>query len=59
MLLPGYARCYLPASIVTRPLDGNAPALDLVFAYHKANKSPIVKALLSGLGKFTSVQPTA
>jgi LysR family hca operon transcriptional activator len=27
------------------------PTLDLVIAYHKANKSPILKLLLSSAGK--------
>jgi LysR family transcriptional regulator, hca operon transcriptional activator len=50
MLLPAYTKRYLPESITTRPVKGEAPTLDLVIAYHKANKSPIVKALLSSVG---------
>jgi LysR substrate binding domain len=42
MLLPAYTERYLPASIATRPVKGEAPTLDLVIAYHKANKSPIL-----------------
>ena len=33
------------------PVNGEVPALDLVLAYHKANKSPILKLLLSKVGK--------
>jgi len=51
MLLPAYTSRYLPASITTRPVKGEAPTLDLVIAYHKANKSPILKLLLSRIGK--------
>jgi LysR family transcriptional regulator, hca operon transcriptional activator len=51
MLLPAYTKRYLPESITTRPVKGEAPTLDLVIAYHKANKSPILKALLSSVGK--------
>ncbi|WP_312017018.1 LysR substrate-binding domain-containing protein [Bradyrhizobium jicamae] len=51
MLLPAYTSRYLPASITTRPVKGGAPTLDLVIAYHKANKSPILKLLLSRIGK--------
>jgi LysR family transcriptional regulator, hca operon transcriptional activator len=51
MMLPAYTRRYLPASIATRPVKGDAPTLDLVLAYHKANKSPILKLLLSKVGK--------
>jgi LysR family hca operon transcriptional activator len=51
MLLPAYTLRYLPGSITTRPVDGEVPTLDLVLAYHKANKSPILKLLLSKVGK--------
>jgi LysR family transcriptional regulator, hca operon transcriptional activator len=32
-------------------VQGEAPTLDLVLAYHKANNSPILKLLLSRVGK--------
>ena len=51
MMLPAYTRRYLPESITARPVKGEAPALDLVIAYHKANKSPILKRLLANVGK--------
>ncbi len=51
MLLPAYTRRYLPESITTRPVKGEVPTLDLVIAYHKANNSPILKLLLSNIGK--------
>ena len=51
MLLPAYTKRYLPESIATRPVKGEVPTLDLVLAYHKANKSPILKLLLSRVGK--------
>jgi LysR family transcriptional regulator, hca operon transcriptional activator len=51
MMLPAYTRRYLPEQITTRPVKGEAPALDLVIAYHKANKSPILKLLLASVGK--------
>jgi LysR family transcriptional regulator, hca operon transcriptional activator len=52
MLLPAYTKRYLPESITTRPVKGEVPTLDLVIAYHKANNSPILKLLLSCVGKF-------
>jgi LysR family hca operon transcriptional activator len=55
MLLPEYTKRFLPASITTRPVQGEAPTLDLVLAYHKANKSPILKLLLSRVGKLAGV----
>jgi LysR family transcriptional regulator, hca operon transcriptional activator len=51
MLLPAYTNRYLPGSITTRPVKGEVPALDLIIAYHKANNSPILKLLLSSIGK--------
>jgi len=52
MMLPAYTKRYLPESITTRPVKGEVPALDLIIAHHKANKSPILKLLLSSVGKF-------
>jgi LysR family transcriptional regulator, hca operon transcriptional activator len=51
MLLPAYTQRYLPEFITTRPVSGEVPTVDLILAYHKANKSPILKLLLSKLGK--------
>jgi LysR family hca operon transcriptional activator len=45
----------LPESITTRPVQGEVPTLDLVLACHKANKSPILKLLLSRVGKLAGV----
>jgi LysR family hca operon transcriptional activator len=56
MLLPAYTKRYLPASITTRPVKGEAPTLDLVIAYHRANNSPILKLLLSSVGKLAAAQ---
>ncbi|KJC42680.1 LysR family transcriptional regulator [Bradyrhizobium sp. LTSP857] len=51
MMLPAYTKRYLPEQITTRPVLGEAPTVDLVLAYHKANNSPILKLLLSRVGK--------
>jgi LysR family hca operon transcriptional activator len=51
MLLPAYTQRYLPESMTTRPISGEVPTVDLILAYHKANNSPILKLLLSRLGK--------
>jgi LysR family hca operon transcriptional activator len=54
MLLPAYTKGYLPASITTRPVEGEVPTLDLILAYHKANNSLILKLLLSRIGKLVA-----
>jgi LysR family hca operon transcriptional activator len=46
-LLPLYALNFLPRSVVSRPLAGDAPTIDLVLGYHKANTSPLLKLFLS------------
>ena len=46
-LLPAYAKNFLPRSVISRPLKGEAPTIDLVIGYHKANTSPILKRFLS------------
>jgi len=51
MLLPAYTARLLPESVTTRPVKGDGPTLDLIIAYHKANNSPILRLLLSNVGK--------
>jgi LysR family transcriptional regulator, hca operon transcriptional activator len=48
-LMPAYARNLLPASVVSRPLEGEAPTIDVALGYSKSNTSPIVKLFLSRL----------
>ncbi len=46
-LLPAFARNFLPWSVISRPLAGEAPTIDLVIGYNKANTSPILKLFLA------------
>jgi hypothetical protein len=46
-LLRDYARNFLTWSVISRPLAGEAPSIDLVLGYHKADNSPLSKAFLS------------
>jgi LysR family transcriptional regulator, hca operon transcriptional activator len=46
-LLPAFARNFLPPSVTSRPLDGEAPTIDLVIGYNKTNTSPILALFLS------------
>jgi LysR family hca operon transcriptional activator len=46
-LLPDFARNFLTRSVVSRPLAGEAPSIDLVLGYHKANNAPLLKTFLS------------
>jgi LysR family transcriptional regulator, hca operon transcriptional activator len=46
-LLPLWVQNYLPWSVISRPLEGIAPTIDLVLGYHKGNASPLLKLFLS------------
>src|SRR4029077_17958768 len=50
-LLPSSAENFLPWSVVSRPLAGAAPTIDLVAGCHKANTSAIVGLFLSRIGE--------
>src|ERR1700676_3255413 len=53
-LLPAYAQNFLPSSVTSRPLKGDAPTVDLVFGYKKSNQSPALKLLLSRLDELVA-----
>jgi LysR family transcriptional regulator, hca operon transcriptional activator len=46
-LLPAYAKNLLPGSVISRPLLGDVPTVDLVVGYSKTNTSPVLKLFLS------------
>jgi LysR family hca operon transcriptional activator len=48
-LMPAYAKNLLPESVVSRPLEGEVPTIDVAVGYSKSNTSPILKLFLSRL----------
>jgi LysR family hca operon transcriptional activator len=56
-LMPAYAKNLLPWSVVSRPLEGEAPTIDLAVGYSKANTSPILKLFLSRLQELRAPTP--
>jgi LysR family transcriptional regulator, hca operon transcriptional activator len=48
-LMPAYANNLLPPSVVSRPLEGEAPTIEVAVGYSKSNASPILKVFLSRL----------
>jgi LysR family transcriptional regulator, hca operon transcriptional activator len=56
-LMPAYAKNLLPWSVVSRPLQGEAPTIDLAVGYSKANTSPILKLFLSRLDELVEPNP--
>jgi LysR family transcriptional regulator, hca operon transcriptional activator len=43
--------------VTSRPLEGEAPTIDLVLGYNKANTSPILKLFLSRIDDLTAQYP--
>jgi LysR family transcriptional regulator, hca operon transcriptional activator len=56
-LMPAYAKNLLPWSVVSRPLEGEAPTIDLAVGYSEANSSPILQLFLSRLGELRANTP--
>jgi LysR family hca operon transcriptional activator len=54
-ILPAYAANYLPWSVVSRPLAGEAPSIELMLGYHRANASPVLRNMLGRLGETPAV----
>ena len=52
-LLPASAENFLKWSVISRPLKGEAPTIDLVVGYHRANTSPILRTFLSRIDDLT------
>ena len=48
-LMPAYAKNLLPWSVVSRPLAGEPPTIDVAIGYSKGNSSPVLKLFLSRL----------
>jgi len=54
-LMPAYAKNLLPWSVVSRPLEGEVPTIDVVVGYSKTNTSPILKVFLSRVQELKAV----
>ena len=53
-LLPVYAKTFLPDAVVTRPLEGAGPKIDLSIGYRRANNSPTLRLFLSRVHELAS-----
>jgi LysR family hca operon transcriptional activator len=56
-LMPAYAENLLPSSVVSRPLEGEAPVIDVAVGYSKSNASPILRLFLSRLDELVGLKP--
>jgi LysR family transcriptional regulator, hca operon transcriptional activator len=50
-LMPAYAKGLLPWSVVSRPLEGEEPTIELAVGYSTTNSSPILRLFLSRLNE--------
>jgi LysR family hca operon transcriptional activator len=46
-LIPAYLQALMPWPVVSRPLAGDAPRIDLVVGYSRTNSSPVPRLFLS------------
>jgi len=56
-LLPTYVEPLLPWSVVSRPLRGEPPTIDLAVGYRPDNPSSVLKTFLSGLDQLIAAGP--
>jgi LysR family hca operon transcriptional activator len=54
-LMPAYAKNLVPATVVSRPLEGEAPTIDVAVGYSKSNISPILKLFLARLDELVAL----
>ncbi|RDJ19994.1 LysR family transcriptional regulator [Bosea caraganae] len=56
-LLPAYVEPLLPWSVVSRPLQGQPPTIDLAVGYRRDNASPVLKTFLAGIDRLIAAGP--
>ena len=56
-LLPTYVEPLLPWSVVSRPLKGEPPAIEVAVGYRLDNPSPVLKTFLSGIDQLIAAGP--
>ena len=58
-LLPAYVESLLPRALVSRPLTGNAPVIEVAVGYRADNPSPILRFFLDNLDRFIAAHAGA
>jgi LysR family hca operon transcriptional activator len=56
-LLPAYAEPLLPWSVVSRPLKGEVPVIDLAVGYREDNPSSVLETFLAGIDRLIAAGP--
>jgi LysR family hca operon transcriptional activator len=57
-LMPEYATNLLPPSVVSRPLKGEAPTIDIAVGYSKSNTSPVLERFVARLDELVTQRHT-
>lgn len=55
-LIPSYVENLMPWSVVSRPLAGTSPTVDLCVGYSRANTSPMLKHFISRLDELSDIE---
>jgi LysR family transcriptional regulator, hca operon transcriptional activator len=55
-LLPAYVEALLPSSVVSRPLKGEPPVIEIAAGYRADNPSPILKTFLENIDELTAAR---
>lgn len=55
-LLPAYVETLLPRSLVSRPLAGNAPVIEIAAGYRADNPSPILRIFLENIDQLIAIK---
>lgn len=56
-LLPTYVEPLLPWSVVSRPLEGEPPTIDLAIGYRRDNGSPVLRRFLADVDQLIAAGP--
>ena len=54
-LMPAYGKNLLPPSVVSRPLEGEAPTIDIAVGYSRSNTSPVLERFVSRLDELVGL----
>jgi LysR family hca operon transcriptional activator len=54
-LMPAYAKNLMPPSVVSRPLAGEAPTIDIAVGYSTSNTSPVLELFVSRLDELVGL----
>lgn len=55
-LLPAYVEALLPASLVSRPLAGNCPVIEIAAGYRADNPSPVLAVFLRNIDRLVAAR---